>query len=79
MLLRMDISYGTKGMSKKNTNQERLLTIAFRNISPYDVESVINKVCIHFEVHKETLMGKSRTSNVVVQGILYTIFLKNII
>jgi chromosomal replication initiator protein len=29
------------------------------------VQSVINKVCIHFEVHKETLMGKSRTSSIV--------------
>jgi len=32
---------------------------------PSQVQSVINKVCIHFEIHKETLMNKSRTADVV--------------
>ena len=32
---------------------------------PSQVQSVINKVCIHFEVHKETLMNKTRTADVV--------------
>ena len=32
---------------------------------PSQVESVINKVCIYFEVHKPTLLGKKRTTDIV--------------
>ena len=44
---------------------KKVLGFGFKTPKPSDVQSVINKVCIHFEVHKETLMGKTRTSNIV--------------
>ena len=42
-----------------------VLVFAFKSPKPSDVQSIINKVCIHFEVHKETLMSKTRTSDIV--------------
>lgn len=44
---------------------KKIVGFTFKTPKPSDVQSVINKVCIHFEVHKETLMGKSRTSSIV--------------
>ena len=49
----------------KDSNFKKIVGYVNTKPKPSQVQSVINKVCIHFEVHKETLMKKSRTSDIV--------------
>ena len=49
----------------KDSNVKRIVGYVNTKPKPSQVQSVINKVCIHFEVHKETLMNKSRTTDIV--------------
>ena len=52
---------------KKNKEYKprKIISYQFRNISPEIVDSVINKVCVKYEVHKKTLLGKCRNQDVV--------------
>ena len=47
------------------SNIKKIIGYKITKPKPSDVQSIINKVCIHLEVHKETLMNKSRTSDIV--------------
>ena len=49
----------------KEYKPRRIISYQFRSISPKIVESVINRVCVKYEVHKKTLLGKCRTQDVV--------------
>ena len=49
----------------KDSNIRKIVGYVNTKPKPSQVQSVINKVCIHFEVHKETLMKKSRTTDIV--------------
>ncbi len=49
----------------KEYKPRKIISYQFRNISPKIVESVINRVCVKYEVHKKTLLGKCRTQDVV--------------
>ena len=49
----------------KVENKINVIGTGFKTPKPSDVQSVIHKVCVYFEVHKETLLGKSRLSNIV--------------
>ena len=49
----------------QDSNVKKIIGYKITKPKPSDVQSIINKVCIHFEVHKETLMNKSRTSDIV--------------
>ena len=49
----------------KDSNVRKIVGYVNTKPKPSQVQSVINKVCIHFEVHKETLMNKSRTTDIV--------------
>ena len=70
-IYRLGFINGAKEMMERKRHiklappNKKVVGFAFKTPKPSDVQSVINKVCIHFEVHKETLMGKSRTSNIV--------------
>ena len=54
---------------KKKKNREykprKIINYQFSNINPSIVEAVINKVCVRYEIHKKTLLGKCRTQDVV--------------
>jgi hypothetical protein len=70
-IYRLGFINGAKEMMERKRHvklappNKKVVGFAFKIPKPSDVQSVINKVCIHFEVHKETLMGKSRTSSIV--------------
>ena len=49
----------------KDSNVKKIVGYSVTKPKPSQVQSIINKVCIHFEVHKETLMNKSRSTDVV--------------
>ena len=49
----------------KEYRPRKIINYQFRNINPTIVDSVINRVCVKYEVHKKTLMGKCRTQDVV--------------
>jgi len=49
----------------KEYKPRKIINYQFRSISPKIVESVINRVCVKYEVHKKTLLGKCRTQDVV--------------
>ena len=51
--------------SIKDSNVKKNVGYVNTKPKPSQVQSVINKVCVHFEVHKETLMKKSRTTDIV--------------
>ena len=44
----------------QDSNVKKIIGYKITKPKPSDVQSIINRVCIHFEVHKETLMNKSR-------------------
>ena len=52
---------------KKNREYKprKIINYKFSNINPSIVEAVINKVCVKYEIHKKTLLGKCRTQDVV--------------
>ena len=49
----------------KEYKPRKIISYQFRSISPKIVDSVINRVCVKYEVHKKTLLGKCRTQDVV--------------
>ena len=49
----------------KEYKPRKIISYQFRSISPKIIESVINRVCVKYEVHKKTLLGKCRTQDVV--------------
>ena len=49
----------------KEYKPRKIISYQFRSISPKIVESVINRVCVKYEVHKKTLLEKCRTQDVV--------------
>jgi len=49
----------------KEYKPRKIISYQFRSISPKIVESVINRVCVKYEVHKKNLLGKCRTQDVV--------------
>ena len=51
--------------SIKDSNVKKIVGYSVSRPKPSEVQSIINKVCIYFEVHKETLMSKSRLSDIV--------------
>jgi chromosomal replication initiation ATPase DnaA len=44
---------------------KKIVGVSFAKPSGRIVESIINKVCIKYEVHKKTLMSKARTQDIV--------------
>jgi hypothetical protein len=52
---------------KKNREYKprKIINYQFSNINPSIVEAVINRVCVRYEIHKKTLLGKCRTQDVV--------------
>ena len=60
--------YAAKLLQKQpiqDSNVKKIVGYKLRRPKPSDVQAVINKVCIFFEVHKETLMNKSRAFEIV--------------
>ena len=49
----------------QDSNVKKIIGYKISRPKPSDVQSIINKVCVHFEVHKETLMNKSRSKDIV--------------
>ena len=49
----------------RDSNVKKIVGYSVSRPKPSEVQSIINKVCIYFEVHKETLMSKSRLSDIV--------------
>ena len=49
----------------RDSNIKKIVGYIVSRPKPSEVQSIINKVCIYFEVHKETLMSKSRLSDIV--------------
>ena len=49
----------------KDSNVKKIVGYNIRRAKPSEVQAVINKVCIHFEVHKEVLMSKSRAEEIL--------------
>ena len=49
----------------RDSNVRKIVGYVNTKPKPSQVQSVINKVCVHFEVHKETLMNKSRSTDIV--------------
>ena len=49
----------------QDSNIRKIIGYKITKPKPSDVQSIINRVCVHFEVHKETLMNKSRTTDIV--------------
>ena len=67
----------------QDSNVKKIIGYKITKPKPSDVQSIINKVCIHFEVHKETLMNKSRTSDIVrarnvIHNLLYEKYYMNL-
>ena len=53
---------------KKDTESykpRRIVSYSFAKPSTRVVDSIINKICIRYEVHKKTLMSKTRTQDLV--------------
>jgi len=49
----------------KDSNVKKIVGYSITKPKPSQIESVINKVCVYFEVHKPTLLGKKRTTDIV--------------
>ena len=50
---------------RKDYKPKKIINFQFGNVSPQIVNSVIDKVCVKYEVHKKSLLGKCRTQDVV--------------
>ena len=60
--------YAAKLLQKQpiqDSNVKKIVGYKLRRPKPSDVQAVINKVCIFFEVHKEVLMSKSRAEEIL--------------
>ena len=67
----------------QDSNVKKIIGYKISRPKPSDVQSIINKVCVHFEVHKETLMNKSRTTDIVrarnvIHNLLYEKYYMNL-
>ena len=67
----------------QDSNVKKIIGYKVTKPKPSDVQSIINRVCIHFEVHKETLMNKSRTTDIVrarnvIHNLLYEKYYMNL-
>ena len=51
--------------NKKFIFLKKIVGISFAKPSSRIVESIINKICIKYEVHKKSLMSKTRTQDLV--------------
>ena len=49
----------------QDSNIRKIIGYKITKPKPSNVQSIIDRVCVHFEVHKETLMKKSRTTDIV--------------
>ena len=49
----------------QDSNIKKIIGYKITKPKPSDVQSIIDRVCVHFEVHKETLMNKSRSTDIV--------------
>tara|TARA_R110001632_G_scaffold157963_1_gene276119 strand:+ start:201 stop:689 length:489 start_codon:yes stop_codon:yes gene_type:complete len=61
---------------KKPYQPRRIIHFSFSKPSSRIVDSIINKVCIRYDIHKESLMSKVRTQDLVrarniIHNILY--------
>jgi len=50
---------------KKHYEPKRIIGFSFAKPSSRIVDSIINKICIRYEVHKKSLMSKTRTQDLV--------------
>tara|TARA_R110000782_G_scaffold21230_1_gene57181 strand:- start:716 stop:1204 length:489 start_codon:yes stop_codon:yes gene_type:complete len=50
---------------KKPYEPRRIIGFSFAKPSSRIIDSIINKICIRYEVHKESLMSKTRTQDLV--------------
>ena len=67
----------------QDSNVKKIIGYKVTKPKPSDVQSIINRVCVHFEVHKETLMNKSRTTDIVrarnvIHNLLYEKYYMNL-
>ena len=67
----------------QDSNVKKIIGYKISRPRPSEVQSIINRVCIHFEVHKETLMNKSRTTDIVrarnvIHNLLYEKYYMNL-
>ena len=67
----------------QDSNVKKIIGYKISRPRPSEVQSIINKVCVHFEVHKETLMNKSRTTDIVrarnvIHNLLYEKYYMNL-
>ncbi len=67
----------------QDSNIKKIIGYKITKPKPSQVQSIINRVCIHFEVHKETLMNKSRTTDIVrarnvIHNLLYEKYYMNL-
>jgi len=67
----------------QDSNVKKIIGYKITKPKPSQVQSIINRVCIHFEVHKETLMNKSRTTDIVrarnvIHNLLYEKYYMNL-
>ena len=78
--------YAAKVLQKEkiqDSNVKKIIGYKVTKPKPSDVQSIINRVCVHFEVHKETLMNKSRTTDIVrarnvIHNLLYEKYYMNL-
>jgi len=67
----------------QDSNVKKIIGYKITKPKPSQVQSIINRVCIHFEVHKQTLMNKSRTTDIVrarnvIHNLLYEKYYMNL-
>ena len=67
----------------QDSNIRKIIGYKITKPKPSDVQSIIDRVCVHFEVHKETLMNKSRTTDIVrarnvIHNLLYEKYYMNL-
>tara|TARA_R100000664_G_scaffold2614_1_gene6425 strand:- start:35 stop:508 length:474 start_codon:yes stop_codon:yes gene_type:complete len=44
---------------------KKIINFQFNSTTPKNIDQIINKVCVRYEVHKKTLLGKCRTQDIV--------------
>ena len=57
----------------------RIISYSFAKPNTRIIDSIINRICIRYEVHKKSLMGKVRTQDIVrARNIIHNILYENI-
>jgi hypothetical protein len=54
-----------RAKNRKHYEPKRIIGFSFAKPSSRIIDSIINKICIRYEVHKESLMSKTRTQDLV--------------